>query len=157
MEGQHAGLLKIRGLRDHIAKAHDAAEMDDQKAAGLIWTRVEHQQRAHLLVDTDCAHAMWEKLRAKHEQIGPQVVWSCLFGIFQETRYQDGTRLEDHLAKMKQYFTRLEASNNALTEQIKVCAILISLPLSWSVFKQMHTAAASASATQTVSVSASPR
>ena len=30
------GLLKIRGLRDHIAKAHDAAETDDQKAAGLI-------------------------------------------------------------------------------------------------------------------------
>jgi hypothetical protein len=145
------GLLKIKGLRDHIAKVHDAAETDDQKAAGLIWTRVEHQQRAHLLADTDSAHAMWEKLRAKHEQIGPQVVWSCLFGIFQETRYQEGTKLEDHLAKMKQYFTRLEASNNALTEQIKVCAILISLPQSWSVFKQMHTAAASASATQTVS------
>jgi hypothetical protein len=53
---------------------------------------------------------MWEKLRAKHEQIGPQVVWSCLFGIFQETRYQEGSKLEDHLAKMMQYFTRLGCS-----------------------------------------------
>ena len=43
---------------------------------------------------------------------------------------------------MREHFTRLEASGNVLTEAFQVGFIVFSLPPSWAVFKEIHTAAA---------------
>ena len=134
-------LLKARGLRAHIDTARDASNVDDQKAQGLITMKVEYAQRAHVFKDTDCAHAVWSKLCAKYEQVGTQLALSCISGMYY-TRYQEGTKLEEHIVKMREHFTRLEASGNVLTEAFQVGFIVFSLPPSWAVFKEIHTAAA---------------
>jgi hypothetical protein len=156
------GLLMARGLITHVDPLHvfvagDPAEQkaeekveqrtadatwakDEQKAQGLIFLKVEHQQRVHLLSIKDSARSMWAKICAKHEKVGMQAAMSSISAVF-NTRYQDGTKLEDHLVKMRQYLTRMEAAGNVLVEETKVGFMLLSLPPSWAVFKEIHSAA----------------
>ena len=59
--------------------------------------------------------------------------------------------MEDHLAKLKEYFTRLDAVDCKLPETVKAIFVLASLPPTWTVFKQTQTAAASNTNPLTVS------
>ena len=149
------GLLMARGLLAHIKttrvsasavtdeekkEAKAATELwdrDEQKAAGAIFMKVGQNQRVHLLSVEDSARSMWTKICAKHEQVGTQLAVSCVSGLF-HTRYQDGAKLEDHLAKVRQWLTRIEGSGNVLTEPFKVALVLNTLPPSWAVFKEIH-------------------
>jgi hypothetical protein len=103
------GLLMARGLLAYIEplptnapaaatdeqKATAATELKqpeatitraEQQARGLIFLKVEHQQRAHLIdIKTDSARSMWAKICAKHEKVGEQAAISCISGLF-ETR-----------------------------------------------------------------------
>jgi hypothetical protein len=119
----------------------DDDDLLDQQAKGFIWINIEHQQRSHVPANAN-AHQTWKALCTKHEQVGPQVIANCVFGLT-TVRYVDGTKMEDHLAKMKEYFTRLDAVNCQLPPTVKAVLILASLSPSWTVFKQTQTAAAS--------------
>ena len=143
------GLLMAKKLWNYITTDHDATDINDQQAKGYIWINIEHQQRSHVPAGAS-AHQTWTALCAKHEQVGPQVIANCIFGIT-ALRYVDGTKMEDHLAKLKEYFTRLDAVNCQLPETVKAVLIIASLSSSWTVFKQTQTAAASNANPLTVS------
>ena len=143
------GLLMAKKLWQYIESDHKAEDINDQQAKGFIWINIEHQQRSHVPAGSN-ARQTWQALCAKHEQVGPQVIANCIFGIT-ALRYVDGTKMEDHLAKLKDYFTRLDAVNCQLPETVKAVFILASLSSTWTVFKQTQTAAASNSNPLTVS------
>jgi hypothetical protein len=143
------GLLMAKKLWKYVQTEHGADEEGDQQAKGFIWMSIEHQQRSYVPASAN-AYTTWRALCAKHEQVGPQVIANCIFGIT-AVRYVDGTKMEDHLAKMKEYFTRLDAVNCQLPETVKAVFLLASLSPSWTVFKQTQTAAASTASPLTVS------
>jgi hypothetical protein len=143
------GLLMAKKLWKYVQTEHGADEEGDQQAKGFIWMSIEHQQRSYVPASAN-AYSTWRALCAKHEQVGPQVIANCIFGIT-AVRYVDGTKMEDHLAKMKEYFTRLDAVNCQLPETVKAVFLLASLSPSWTVFKQTQTAAASTASPLTVS------
>ena len=144
------GILMAKKLWKYVVKAGSTADDEyDQQAKGFIWINIEHQQRSHVPAGAT-AHQTWEALCKKHEQVGPQVISNCIFGII-AIRYVDGTKMEDHLARLKEYFTRLDAVDCKLPETVKAVFVLASLPQSWTVFKQTQTAAASTSNPLTVS------
>jgi hypothetical protein len=143
------GLLMAKKLWQYVELDHKPEDINDQQAKGFIWINIEHQQRSHVPAGAN-ARQTWKALCAKHEQVGPQVIANCIFGIT-ALRYVDGTKMEDHLAKLKEYFTRLDAVNCQLPETVKAVFILASLSSTWTVFKQTQTAAASNSNPLTVS------
>jgi hypothetical protein len=143
------GLLMAKKLWQYIVTEHPVDDINDQQAKGYIWINIEHQQRSHIPAGAS-AHRTWHALCAKHEQVGPQVIANCIFGIT-ALRYTDGTKMEDHLGKIKEYFTRLDAVNCQLPETVKAVFVLNSLPPSWSVFRQTQTAAATTAHPLTVS------
>ena len=144
------GLLMAKKLWKYVEKADSKADDElDQQAKGFIWINIEHQQRGHVPAGAT-AHQTWTALCAKHEQVGPQVISNCIFGII-SIRYVDGNKMEDHLAKLKEYFTRLDAVDCKLPETVKAVFVLASLPSTWTVFKQTQTAAASNTNPLTVS------
>ena len=135
------GLLMAKKLWKYVQKDHSTDDEQDQQAKGFIWISIEHQQRAHVPAGAS-AHQTWKALCTKHELVGPQVISNCIFGII-AIRYVEGTKMEDHLAKLKEYFTRLDAVDCKLPETVKAVFVLASLPSTWTVFKQTQTAAAS--------------
>ena len=132
-------LLKARGLRKYIEAPYDAADEQDQKAQGLITMKIDRPQRVNVYQDTDNARTVWLNLCAKYEQVGTQLAISC-FNALLTTRYQDGEKLDDHFAKLREQIMRFEAAGNVLVELSKVGLIVNSLPPSWEVFKSIHSA-----------------
>jgi hypothetical protein len=135
------GLLMAKKLWQYVTKDHDAEDVNDQQAKGYIWINIEHQQRSHVPNGAN-AHQTWSALCNKHEKVGPQVIANCIFGIT-NLRYVDVTKMEDHLGKIKEYFTRLDAVDCQLPQTVKAVLILATLPPSWEVFKQTQGAVAS--------------
>jgi hypothetical protein len=132
-------LLKARGLRKYIEAPYDPADEQDQKAQGLITIKIDRPQRVNVYQDTDNARTAWLNLCAKYEQVGTQLAISC-FNALLTTRYQDGEKLDDHFAELREQIMRFEAAGNVLVELSKVGLIVKSLPPSWEVFKSIHSA-----------------
>lgn len=74
------GLLMAKKLWQYITKEHPVDDVNDQQAKGYIWINIEHHQRSHVPAGSN-AHQTWNALCAKHEQVGPQVIANCIFGI----------------------------------------------------------------------------
>ena len=130
-------LLKARGLRKYIDAPYDAADGQDQKAQGLITIKIDRPQRVNVYQDTDNARTAWLNLCAKYELVGTQLAIS-FFNALLTTRYQDGEKLDDHFAKLREQMMRFEAAGNVLVESSKVGVIVNSLPPSWEVFKSIY-------------------
>jgi transposase InsO family protein len=143
------GLLMAKRLWQYVIKEHPSDDINDQQAKGFIWMNVEHSQHAHLNVN-QCAHDNWKVLCTKHEKIGPQVIVNCIFGIA-NLRFVDDNKMEDHLDKVREYYTRLDAVNCQLPDTVKAAFLLNSLPASWEGFQQMQSASASDANPLTVS------
>jgi transposase InsO family protein len=142
------GLLMSKLLWEYVEEEHDAKDPKDRQAKGFIWLNIEHSQRSHVPEGANACQT-WKSLCTKHEQVGPQVIANCISGLI-SLRYMDGTKMEDHLTKLKEYFTRLDTVDCKLPETVKAVFVLMSLPTSWTVFKQTQTAAASTSRPLTV-------
>jgi transposase InsO family protein len=143
------GLLMAKKLWQYAAKDFEAGDINDQQAKGYIWMSIEHGQRSHVPEGAN-AHKTWTALCAKHEKIGPQVIANCIFGLL-AARYVEGTKVEDHIVRIKEYFTRLDGVDCKLPETVKAILVIHSLPPSWDIFRQTQMAAASASNPLTVS------
>lgn len=123
--------LKEKKMWRQVCDVRGAADDDDNQAAsGFITRRIEYQQRAHV-PDGVNAHGVWKALCAAHEKQGPQAEVRYLL-MMKHAHYVDGTKMEDHLSKMREIFARLHAiGSSQLSEQSQASWILTTLPPSW--------------------------
>ena len=121
----------------------------DQQAQGLILLNVSSPQRLSIPSNAN-AHQTWTAICRRHQTLSGQEISNCVHG-FMRTRYEDGTSMEEHLDKMRDYFSRLQAGGHDSPEMVKAIFILHSLSPSWSDFRQGKIARASTAHPLTVS------
>eukprot|EP00252_Welwitschia_mirabilis_P018673 TRINITY_DN4156_c0_g1_i5.p1 TRINITY_DN4156_c0_g1~~TRINITY_DN4156_c0_g1_i5.p1 ORF type:complete len:1283 (+),score=262.04 TRINITY_DN4156_c0_g1_i5:125-3973(+) len=86
--------------------------------------------KAHSRVLT--AQELWQKLKDRYDQpsmINRYVVLSQAF----TTKMKEGTKFLSHLDEMQNIFSQIDDLGITFTEEMRITAILISLPQSWSI------------------------
>ena len=114
-------------------------KLNDNYAQAVILNNITSTEMVHV-VQCTTAHAVWLNLEAIHESKGHQTIVSIIRNLF-HTKAEEGSNINDHLTKLKQYWERINQINE---ENFKILDTLFkiiissSLPLSWDTFTESY-------------------
>ena len=92
------------------------------------------------VVQCKTAQTVWQNLEAIHESKGHQTIISIIRNLF-HTKAEEGSNITEHLAKLKEYWERINQINEdnfRISDTLFKIIISSSLPLSWDTFTESY-------------------
>ena len=128
---------KIKRPTDSINESNWV--FNDNYAQAVILNNITSTEMVHVGQCTT-AHAVWESLEAIHESKGHQTIVSIIRNLF-HTKAEEGSNISEHLAKLKEYWERINQINEdnfKISDTLFKIIISSSLPLSWDTFTESY-------------------